>query len=107
MPNTMIQCNHPGCQEHSIQPIGIVEWNCGRHVAAPQVETECKSLEEARELLREVLIDCRRRGTHAETCEGQIYANKNRHCPAGHPVWKYTPPCSCFLGRIANFLIKN
>lgn len=28
----MVQCNHPGCNEHARFSSPNVDWNCGRHV---------------------------------------------------------------------------
>jgi hypothetical protein len=97
---TMIQCNHPGCNEHSAGLYRPGEFNCGRHTPAT------KPQDTAHDIIRDALIEFGGRMIHAEGCRAAAFQKLNRHCPANHPIWSWAPECDCIIGRMAEWL-KN
>jgi hypothetical protein len=70
------------------------------HVKLPVADP----LKEAKAILTDALCH---KPDHDENCAAQAFAVRNRHCPCTHPVWKAQPPCTCWVGRLANWLNNN
>ncbi len=65
----LVQCNYPGCQEHSEQRSVNAIWDCGKH----------KRLSAA----------------HAPGCALQVWSECHRYLPSRHPHRKNAPACDC------------
>jgi hypothetical protein len=62
-------------------------------------------LKEAKAILTDALCDPGLQ--HQANCAALVFTNKNWHCPPAHPVWKSAPACTCWVGRLAEWLKNN
>ena len=44
---------------------------------------------------------------HDEACAARRFAKHNSYLPASHSAWKSAPACTCWVGRLANWLKNN
>jgi len=109
MPDTsykMVECNHPGCRQHTVGYYEQGEWNCGRHTTAA-AQLEAKPKEPAYDIICDALIEFGGRQIHGANCRADAFWEQNRHCPANHPIWKQAPECNCIIGRMAKWLTSQ
>ena len=58
--------------------------------------------------IRSILTDALSRyPQHDEGCVAWRSAQHNGYLPASHPCWKLQPPCTCWVGRLAEWLKTN
>jgi hypothetical protein len=70
----MIQCNYPGCNEHSMESYLVADWNCGKHIT-PVIPL----------------------ASHLKWCEFRIWKEKHSYLPSRHPQHAAAPKCTCGL----------
>jgi hypothetical protein len=61
-------------------------------------------LKEAKAILTDALCHNPR---HDEACEARRFTEHNGYLPASHPARKSAPACTCWVGRLANWLKNN
>jgi hypothetical protein len=71
----MVQCNYPGCNEHSMQlPILENRWKCDRHVLP---------------------IFSKQVDGHKHGCAQAVWLSHHKYLPSRHPHWQNAPKCDC------------
>jgi hypothetical protein len=57
--------------------------------------------------LLSILRDAVAAGHHEQECKLNLHRIHHRWAPPTHPLWKYAPPCDCWLGRAAAAVAKH